>query len=75
MSVNRWRAALTSKGSADANCRLTPAQVAELDAGPAVRGYADRCWTLARAADHVWHRFGDEYTLAGTAVLLYRIRW
>src|SRR6266852_3625769 len=62
MSANRWRralaaggrAALASKGAGGAQCRLTPAQVAELeavlDAGPAAAGYADQCWTLARVA-------------------------
>jgi putative transposase len=44
-----------------------------LDAGPAVVGYADQCWTLARVADQVWRRFGAEHTLAGMDVLLHRI--
>ena len=60
MSVNRWRRALAaggrevlaSNGAGGAKCKLTPAQVAELeavlDAGPAACGYADQCWTLAR---------------------------
>src|SRR5438132_10073311 len=81
MSANRWRralaaggrAALASKGAGGAQCKLTPAQVAELeavlDAGPAAAGYADQCWTLARDADQGWQRFGAEYTLAGTDVL------
>ena len=59
MSVNRWRRnlaaggreALASKGAGGARCKLSPAQVAELeavlDAGPAAAGYADQCWTLA----------------------------
>ena len=79
MSVNRWRRALAaggrealaSKGAGGAQCKLTPAQVAELeevlDAGPAAAGYADQCWTLARVAEQVWRRFGVEYTLAGMA--------
>ena len=87
MSVNRWRRALAaggrealaSKGAGGAKCKLTPAQVAELeavlDAGPAAAGYLDQCWTLARVADQVWHRFGVEYTLAGMDVLLHRIGW
>ena len=87
MSVNRWRralaaggrAALASKGAGGAQCKLTPAQLAELEAvlddGPAACGYADQCWTLARIADQVWRRFGVEYTLAGVAVLLHRIGW
>ena len=87
MSVNRWRRALAaggrealaSKGAAGAQCKLTSAQVAELeqilDAGPAAAGYADQCWTLARITEQCWRRFGVEYTLAGTAVLLHRIGW
>jgi transposase len=87
MSVNRWRralasggrAALASKGAGGAPCKLSPAQVAELeavlDAGPAAAGYADQCWTLARVAEQAWRRFGVEYTLAGMAVLLHRIGW
>ena len=87
MSVNRWRRALAaggrealaSRGAGGAQCKLTPAQVAELeeilDAGPAAAGYADQCWTLARVAEQCWRRFGVEYTLAGMAVLLHRIGW
>ena len=70
MSANRWRrslagggrAALASKGAGGAQCKLTPAQLAELEAvlddGPATCGYADQCWTLARIAEQVWRRFG-----------------
>ena len=87
MSVNRWRRALacggrealTSKGAAGAQCKLTPAQVGELEEvleqGPAAAGYADQCWTLARVADQVHRLFGVGYTLAGMAVLLHRIGW
>src|SRR3984893_1106711 len=87
MSANRWRRALAaggrealaSRGAGGAQCKLAPAQVAELegilDAGPAACGYADQCWTLARVAEQVWRRFGVEYTLAGMAVLLHRIGW
>ena len=87
MSANRWRRALAaggrealaSKGAGGARCKLTPAQVAELeavlDAGPAAAGYADQCWTLARIADQVWRRFRVEYTLAGMDVLLHRLGW
>ena len=87
MSVNRWRralaaggkAALASKGAGGARCKLTPAEVRELeavlDAGPAACGYVDQCWTLARIAGQVWQRFGVEYTLAGMDVLLHRIGW
>jgi transposase len=87
MSVNRWRRALASggrealasKGAGGAQCKLTTAQVAELeavlDAGPAACGYAGQCWTLARITDQVWRRFGVEYTLAGMDVLLHRTGW
>src|ERR1700736_26868 len=87
MSANRWRralaaggrAALTSKGAGGVQCKLSPAQLGELeevlDAGPAACGFADQCWTLARIAEQVWQRFGVEYTLAGMAVLLHRIGW
>ena len=87
MSANRWRRtlaaggreALASKGAGGAKCKLTPAQLAELDAvleaGPAACGYEDQCWTLARIADLVWRRFRAEYTLAGMDVLLHRIGW
>ena len=69
MAVNRWRRALAaggpealaSKGAGGAKCKLSPAQVAELeavlDAGPAACGYEDQRWTLARIADLVWQRF------------------
>ena len=87
MSANRWRRtlaaggreSLASKGAGGAKCKLTPAQLAELDAvleaGPAACGYEDQCWTLARIADLVWRRFRAEYTLAGMDVLLHRIGW
>jgi transposase len=87
MSANRWRRALASggrealasKGAGGAKCKLSPAQLAELDAvleaGPAACGYEDQCWTLARIAEEVWQRFGVEYTLAGVDVLLHRIGW
>lgn len=45
-----------------------------LDAGPAVSGWSDQCWTLARIAEIVRRRFGIEYTLAGFD-LLHRIGW
>ena len=88
MSANRWRRALAaggrealaSKGAGGAKCKLTPAQLAELeaalDAGPAAWGWdEDQCWTLARIAELVWQRFGVQYTLAGMDVLLHRIGW
>jgi transposase len=85
MSANWWRralaaggrAALASKGAGGARCKLTPAEVRELeavlDAGPAACGYVDQWWTLARIAEQAWRRFGVEYTLAGMAVLLHRL--
>jgi transposase len=87
MSANRWRralaaggkAALASKGAGGAQCKLSPAQLGELEAvleaGPGACGYLDQCWTLARIADQAWQRFGVEYTLAGTDVLLHRLGW
>jgi putative transposase len=87
MSANRWRralasggrAALASKGAGGAKCKLSPAQLRELqvvlDAGPAAWGWADQCWTLARIAELVRRRFGVSYTLAGLDLLLHRIGW
>jgi len=87
MSANRWRraleaggrAALASKGPGGARCKLTAAQLRELeallDAGPAVWGYEDQCWTLARIGELVWRWFKVDYTLAGLDVLLHRIGW
>jgi transposase len=87
MSANRWRralaaggrAALASRGAGGARCKLTPAQLRELEAvleaGPAAQGWADQCWTLARVTDVIWRRFGAEYTLAGADLLLHRIGW
>ena len=88
MSANRWRralaaggrAALASRGAGGAKCKLSPAQVRELqevlDAGPAAWGWdEDQCWTLARIAEVAWRRFGVEYTLAGMDLLLHRIGW
>src|SRR5918994_5247373 len=87
MSANRWRRALAaggrealaSRGPGGARCRLDPAQLrvleAELDAGPAVHGWPDQCWTLARIAEVIHRRFGVDYTLAGVDLLLHRIGW
>jgi transposase len=87
MSANRWRRALAaggrqalaSKGAGGAKCKLTDAQLAELEEtleeGPAACGYEDQCWTLARIAEQVWQRFAVEYTLGGVHVLLHRIGW
>jgi transposase len=87
MSVNRWwrllaaggRAALASKGPGGGPCKLTGAQVGELEAvleaGPAAWGWEDQCWTLARIGELVWRQFGVEYTLAGLDLLLHRLGW
>ncbi len=88
MSANRWRralaaggrAALLSKGPGGGPCKLSPAQVrdleAVLEAGPAVWGWEeDQCWTLARIAEVVRRRFPVDYTLAGLDLLLHRMGW
>ena|SRR5215468_3344226 len=87
MSANRWRralaaggrAALVSNGPGGGPCKLTGAQVRELeavlDAGPAAWGWEDQCWTLARIAEVVRRLFRVEYTLAGLDLLLHRIGW
>jgi len=87
MSANRWRRALTSggrqalasKGPGGARCKLDAGQLrtleAVLEAGPAVCGWSDQCWTLARIAEIVRRRFGVDYTLAGLDLLLHRIGW
>jgi transposase len=88
MSANRWRralaaggrAALASKGPGGGPCKLTLAQVRELEAvlaaGPAAWGWdEDQCWTLARIAQLVRRRFNVDYTLAGLDLLLHRIGW
>jgi transposase len=87
MPANRWRralaaggrGALASRGAGGAQCKLTEAQVAGLEAvleeGPAAAGHADQCWTLARVAEQAWRRSGVECTLAGMDVLLHRIGW
>ena len=87
MSANRWRRALAtggkqalaSKGAGGARCKLTPAQLREMevvmDAGPAAWGWQDQCWTLARIGELVRERFAVDYTLAGLDVLLHRIGW
>src|SRR5947209_15924648 len=77
MSANRWRralaaggrAALASKGPGGARCRLSRAQLDELqvllDAGPAAWGWTDQRRTLPRSAELVQSRFGVDYTLPG----------
>jgi transposase len=87
MSANRWRRALAaggrpalaSKGAGGARCKLTPAQLDELqallDTGPAAWGWTDQCWTLPRIAAVVRTRFGVAYTLPGLDLLLHRLGW
>src|SRR6266571_835078 len=71
MSVNRWRrglaaggrAALASRGAGGAKCKLSLAQLGELEAllgaGPAAHGWdEDQRWTLARVTELVRRRFG-----------------
>ena len=77
------RAALASKGAGGAKCKLSAAQLRELeavlavlDAGPAASGWdEDQCWTLARVAGVIAARFKVGYTLAGVDLLLHRIGW
>jgi putative transposase len=77
MSANRWRralmaggrAALASRGAGGARCKLTSAQLRELEtvleAGPAAWDWdEDQCWTLARIAGIVRGRFGGKRTAA-----------
>ena len=88
MSANQWRwalaaggrAALASRGAGGAKCKLSRAQLGELqallDAGPAVQGWdEDQCWTLARITEIAHRWFGVDYTLAGMDLLLHRIGW
>jgi transposase len=87
MSANRWhralaaggRPALASKGPGGARCRLSPAQLDELqvllEGGPAAWGWADQCWTLPRIAEVVHTNFGVDYTLPGLDLLLHRLGW
>jgi transposase len=87
MPANRWRRALAAGGrqalatkeAGGARCKLTPAQLRELEAvleaGPAAFGYEDQRWTLARIGELVWRRFRADYTLAGLELLLHRIGW
>jgi len=88
MSANRWRralaaggrAALASRGAGGTRCRLSPAQLLELEAvleaGPAASGWTeDQCWTLARITGVIRARFRVDYTLAGADLLLHRMGW
>jgi transposase len=68
-----------SKGPGGGPCKLTGAQVRELEAVldgvPAAWGWEDQCWTLARIAEVVRRLFRVEYTLAGLDLLLHRTGW
>jgi transposase len=84
-SVYQWRrawraggeAALASKGPGGNACKLDEAQLtqlrAALDAGPAVYGWKDQRWTLARVAALVLRLFGVSYSLRGISFLLHRL--
>jgi transposase len=81
MSATRWRRALAaggrpalaSKGAGGASCRLSRAQLDELqlllDTGPAEYGWTDQCWTLPRIAAvvHQTVRCGLHAARAGPA--------
>jgi transposase len=78
----RWRsggeAALASRGPGGAVCRLSPAQLAKLqaalDGGPAAWGWSeDQRWTLARITTLIGRLFHVRYTLRGTSYLLHHI--
>ena len=73
------KAALASKGPGGSRCRLSDEQIrlleAELDQGPAARGWDDQRWTLARIAQLIKELFGEVYTLAGVSLLMRRIGW
>jgi transposase len=89
MSANRWRRALAdggrpalaSKGAGGAHCKLTPAQLDELQVlldagpGPGAWGWTDQCWTLAHIAAVLRERFGVDDTLPGVDLLLHRLGW
>src|SRR6266498_3251899 len=58
-------------------CRLNTDQLerlrSELARGPAVHGWADQRWTLARITLLIGRLFHIRYTLRGTSYLLHRI--
>jgi hypothetical protein len=65
MSANRWRrgwqrrpGGLGVEGAGGGPCKLSPAQVRELEAARPPGGWdEDRCWTVARIAEVVRRRF------------------
>jgi putative transposase len=87
VSANRWRQSfvaggedgLVSKGPGGAECKLTDAQLEqlqiELDAGPTVHGWPDQRWTLARICEVIAARFRVDYTVGGVCYLLHRLGW
>jgi len=74
----RWRCGgeqgLVSKGPGGTRCRLSVSQLdrlrAALEAGPAVYGWTDQRWTLARITTLIRRLFHVRYTLRGTSYLL-----
>src|SRR5438552_6563310 len=66
----RWRCAgaqaLVSRGPGGSRCRLSSAQLdrlrTALEAGPAVYGWMDQRWTLARVASLIGRLFHVRYT-------------
>lgn len=86
-SVYAWRrawraggvAGLASVGPGGFRCRLGPGQLAalaaELDAGPAVHGWADQRWTLERVRVLIGRLFQVGYTPRGVSYLLHRMGW
>src|SRR5262245_44749836 len=87
MPANRWRRALAAggraaqvrKGPGGGPCKLTGAQVRELqavvDAAPGARGWEGQRSALGRIAEVARRLFRVEYTLAGLDLLLHRIGW
>ena len=75
----RWPGGAGVEGARRGAVQAQPVQLRELqavlDAGPAVSGWADQCWTLARIAEIIRGRFAADYTLAGVDLLLHRIGW
>jgi putative transposase len=84
-SVRQWRrrwiaggvAGLASAGAGGAACKLSTYQQARLshalDDGPAVYGWADQRWTLARVAELIERLFAEQYTPRGVSYLLHRL--
>ncbi len=72
-------AALASTGPGGLACRLDDRQRARLEAalraGPAVHGWDDQRWTLARVATVIERMFGVSYSLPGVSVLVHRMGW